>query len=132
MRNNRWIVLLVGLLAIGLLAAGCGDDDDSSSSTPTTSEEATTEEATTEDSGDSGDVEVEEVDADAFYDACTEAAAGTPGEATAETACAQARDALEQCSEDAAASGNAEVAQAAIEACQAAADEAVEQFEALG
>ncbi len=28
MRNSKWILALVGLLACGLIAAGCGDDDD--------------------------------------------------------------------------------------------------------
>ena len=36
MRKNHLILLVVGVFAVGLLAAGCGSDDDSSSTTEAT------------------------------------------------------------------------------------------------
>jgi hypothetical protein len=43
--------LLVALLALGFVVAGCGDDDNDSSSNDTTTEQATTQDTTTTDSG---------------------------------------------------------------------------------
>jgi hypothetical protein len=101
MRNSKWILALVGLLACGLIAMGCGDDDEDSGSS-----DATTEESSSESSSDSA------VDVDEFLSSCEETVEGTPDQAEA--------------------SGNEDAAEAAIETCQAAADEAVKQFEALG
>ena len=105
MRNGKWLVLMAAVLACGLIAAGCGDDDDSSSTVATPTEESTTEESTTadetttEESDDSGDSTASTPDD--IYNACMDVIEGTPAEAAGETACAQARDAFEQCAQQA-------------------------------
>ena len=123
MRNSKWILALVGLLACGLIAAGCGDDDEDSSSSSSSSE-----------------VELGVERGHEFglggrrrrvLSSCEETVEGTPGAETAIAACEDAADALEQCAEQAEASGNEDAAETAIAACQAAADEAVKQFESL-
>jgi hypothetical protein len=48
---KRLTTLLVALLALGFVVAGCGDDDDDSSSNDTTTEQATTQDTSTTDSG---------------------------------------------------------------------------------
>ena len=126
MRNSKWILALVGLLACGLIAMGCGDDEDSGSS------DATTEESSEDSSADSGSDSDSAVDVDEFLSSCEETVEGTPGADAAIAACEEAADALEQCADQAEASGDSEVAETAIEQCQAAADAAVKQFEALG
>ena len=130
MRNSRWIMVLMGLLACGLIAAGCGDDDDDSSSDePATEEEsgATGESDSTD--TDSGDATV---DVDEFLSSCEETVEGTPGAETAIAACEDAADALEECATTANESGDEELAADAIALCQQAADDAVKQFESLG
>jgi hypothetical protein len=130
MWNSKWIMVLMGLLACGLIAAGCGDDDDDSSSDePATEEEsgATGESGSTD--TDSGDATV---DVDEFLSSCEETVEGTPGAETAIAACEDAADALEECAATANESGDEELAAEAIALCQKAADDAVKQFEALG
>jgi hypothetical protein len=129
MRNSKWILALVGLLACGLIAVGCGDDDDdaSSSDEPATEETGATGETDTDTDAGAGTVDVDE-----FLSSCEETVEGTPGAETAIAACEDAADALEQCAEEANESGDEELAETAIEACQQAADDAVKQFEALG
>jgi hypothetical protein len=129
MRNNKWILVLVGLLACGLIAAGCGDDEDDSSGETTTVESGATGES---DSTDTDAALGGTVDVDEFLSSCEETVEGTPGAETAIAACEDAADALEQCAEEANESGDEELAEAAIEACQSAADQAVKQFESLG
>jgi hypothetical protein len=131
MRTNRWILLLAcGLLACGLLAAGCGDDNSTSTTPAATTDSSSSADATSSDStsADSGGG----VDTDAFYSACTDAAAGTPAENTATTVCGQARDALESCASQAEANGDDTAVAAAEDICQQAADKAVESFKAAG
>ena len=129
MRKNVWILAITGVLALGLLAAGCGDDDDSST---TVSVDDTA--ASTTVSGDDTSVTAEDtsstsdsggVDTDEFLNECNNAVAGTPAEAAGESACQQAADALEQCA-------GAANDDAAIAICQKAADEAVKQLQAAG
>jgi len=120
MRNSKWILALVGLLACGLIAVGCGDDDDDSGSSDATTEESS------DTSSDSA------VDVDEFLSSCEEAVEGTPGADAAIAACEEAADQLENCAKTAEESGDSEIAETAIEQCQAAADAAVKQFEALG
>ena len=129
MRNGKWILALVGLLACGLIAVGCGDDDESSSETTTTEETGAT--------GDTGSADTDTVsggtvDVSEFLSSCEETVEGSPGAETAIAACEDAADALEQCAEEANESGDEELAEAAIDACQQAADDAVKQFESLG
>jgi len=132
MRNSRWILMLVGLLACGLIAAGCGDDeDDSSSDEPATEEESgATGETGSTDTDTS--TEAATVDVDEFLSSCEETVEGSPGADTAIAACEDAADALEECAATANESGDEELAAEAIEVCQRAADDAVKQFEALG
>jgi len=131
MRNSKWILALVGLLACGLIAVGCGDDDDdaSSSDEPAAEETGATGETDTDTATDAG---AGTVDVDEFLSSCEETVEGTPGAETAIAACEDAADALEQCAEEANESGDEALAETAIEACQQAADDAVKQFEALG
>lgn len=137
MRNNRWIVLLVGLLACGLLAAGCGDDDESTTTPAATeetaaedttaaddTEESTTEE-TTEDTGDTG------ATPDDVYNACVDVIEGTAAEEAALPSCEQARNAFEQCLQQAEAAGG-DAADAALGICQQAADQAITTLESAG
>ncbi len=131
MENSKWFLMLIGVLACGLIAAGCGDDDDDSSSSdePATEEEsgATGESGSTDTSSGATAVDVDE-----FLSSCEETVEGTPGADTAIAACEDAADALENCAEVANESGDEEVAEAAIATCQKAADDAVKQFESLG
>lgn len=117
MRKSTWLLLVVGVFAVGVLATGCGGDDSTSSETavtaPTTDTAATSEDT----SSDSG------VDTEEFLAKCQDAVAGTPAEEAGNQICQQAADALEQCA------GQAND-DAAIEICQQAADEAVKQLEA--
>jgi len=129
MRKNVWILLVVGLLALGGIAvAGCGSDDDTSTtvSVEDTDAETTTEgtdttvtsDTTTDDSGD--------IDTSGFLDECKSKAEGTAAEAAASTICEQAAGAFEKCAQQA--DGN----QSIIDACQAVADKAVEQLQSAG
>ena len=122
MRKNVWILAITGVLALGLLAAGCGSDDDS-----TTSVSVDDTAASTTVSGDDTSVTSDSggVDTDAFLNECNDAVAGTPAEAAGQSACQQAADALEQCA-------GAANDDAAIAICQKAADEAVKQLQAAG
>src|SRR6478672_9341602 len=90
------ILAITGVLALGLLAAGCGSDDSSTTSVSaddtaasTTVSGSDTSVTATSDSGG--------VDTDAFLNECNDAVAGTPAEAAGQSACQQAANALEQC-----------------------------------
>ena len=137
MRNHRWIVLLVGLLACGLLAAGCGDDDESTT-TPAAIEETTAEETTAAD--DTAETTTEETTTDSedvagatpddVYNACVDVIEGTAAEEAAMPSCEQARDAFEQCLSRP--RPPATPADAALGICQDAADQAIKTLEAAG
>lgn len=117
------ILFVIGLLSIGALAvAGCGDDDSTSDTTATVeSTEATTDATVTEGDAAGG------ASPDDVYSDCTAAAEGTPAESTAETACGQARDAFQECI-DQAATLDGDAKEQALAACQSAADQAIEQL----
>lgn len=118
MHGKAVTMFVVGLLAIGGLAvAGCGGDD----STDATATTATTDTAVTE-----GDA-AEGASPDDVYNDCTAAIEGTPAEATGEAACGQARDALQKCI-DKAATLDGDAKEQALQLCQAAADQAIEQL----
>ena len=55
---------------------------------------------------------------------------GTPAESAGQTACEQARDAFEQCATQAEATPEGEGRDLAIQACQAAAEQATEALQA--
>jgi hypothetical protein len=136
MRKNLWILAVVGVLACGAIAAGCGGDDDTASTTEvtvedtdastTTSGDDTTVTATDSTSSDSGGATADDV-----YDACVDAIEGTPAESAGQSSCEQARTAFEQCTKQAEAAGG-DAAETALGICQQAADEAVKQLEAAG
>jgi hypothetical protein len=128
---SRLTALFALVLAAGLIAAGCGDDDDDSSSDEPATEETSdtsSDDTETEDT----DSDAASVDVDEFLSTCEETVEGTPGADTAIAACEDAADALEQCADQANASGDENLAAEAIALCQKAADDAVKQFEALG
>jgi hypothetical protein len=122
------ILAIAGVLALGLLAAGCGSDDSS-----TTSVSVDDTAASTTVSGDDTSVTADDtssdssggVDTEAFLSECNDAVAGTPAEAAGQSACQQAADALEQCA-------GAANDDSSIAICQKAADEAVKQLQAAG
>lgn len=118
MRREAVTMFVVGLLAIGGLAvAGCGGDD----STDATATTATTDTSVTEGDAAGG------ASPDDVYNECTAAIEGTPAEATGEAACGQARDALQQCI-DQAATLDGDAKEQALKLCEAAADQAIEQL----
>ncbi len=131
MRKNAWILLVVGVLAVGVLAAGCGGSDDTST-TDVTVEDS---DASTTVSGDETSMSTDDssgsASADDVYNACIDAISGTPAEAAGETACAQARDAFEQCATQAESAGG-DAGQTALGICQQAADQAVKSLQAAG
>jgi hypothetical protein len=138
MRSKNLLFLLAVVLTSGLIAAGCGDDDSTTStaaettateSTASEDTDATTEESTTTDS-DSGS---SDIDSEGVYNACIDVISGTAAEAAGETACAQARDAFEQCAQQAESLPEDNSARDdAIAICQDAADQAVKSLEAAG
>jgi hypothetical protein len=121
--RTKWILALSALLAVGLIAAGCGDDDDSSDSTTTTSTAEDTS-GSSDSSDSSGGATAEDV-----YTACQDAIAGTPAESAGEAGCAAARDAFEQCATQAENLDSA-AKETAIKACQDTADAAVKALQA--
>ena len=139
MRNAKWLALMVALLTCGLIAAGCGDDEDSSSTVATPTEETTTEDSTTEDATaeettteESDDSESTDSSPDDVYNACIDVIEGTAAEAAGQSACEQARDAFEQCAQQADAIGDDSARDLAVQACQNAADQSVAALEAAG
>jgi hypothetical protein len=142
MRELKIVAVLLAVLAIGMVATGCGDDDESSDTTTpaaateettaedTTSEDTTTEEetTTTEDSDDSGG----EASAEDIYNACIDLIEGTPAEDVGQASCEQARTAFENCAEQAEAVGNSNAQELAVRACQQAADQTLATLEASG
>ena len=135
MRKNVWILLIVGVFALGLVAAGCGSSDDSSSTEVTVD----SSDASTTVSGDETDVTAEDTStssdsgatADDVYNACIDAIDGTAAEAAGQTACEQARDAFDQCAKQAEAAGG-DAADTALGICQQAADQAVKSLQSAG
>lgn len=136
MRKQVWILLIAGVFACGLLAAGCGDDDSSSTEVTVEDTDASTTvsdgdtSVTAEDTSTSSD-SGEAASADDVYNACVDAIEGTAAEAAGQTACEQARDAFEQCAEQAEAAGG-DAAETALGICQQAADQAVKSLQAAG
>jgi hypothetical protein len=119
------ILAITGVLALGLLAAGCGSDDDSSTTSVSVDDTAASTTVSGEDTSVTATSDSGGVDTDAFLNECNDAVAGTPAEAAGQSACQQAADALEQCA-------GAANDDAAIAICQKAADEAVKQLQAAG
>ena len=123
MRNLKWLAALVAVLGVGMLAAGCGGDDDTttvtsgSDTTAATTTEDTT--STSEDTGTSGSTP------DDVYNACIDVIEGTPAEEASKPACEQARDAFQQCIDQANAAGG-DAGDTAAQLCQDAADQTID------
>jgi hypothetical protein len=132
MRQQKWLAALAAVLAVGLLAAGCGGDDDETTAATDTAATTTTEDATTtedeatasEDSGSDG------ATPDDVYDACIDAVEGTPAESSGQQFCEQARNAFEQCQAQAEDLPSGSGRDTAIQACQDAADQTVAGLQA--
>jgi hypothetical protein len=132
-RNGKFLVLLVvGLLACGAFAVGCGDDDDSTSTAATPTDTSTTSDDSGDDTSTTSDDSGDSSTPDDVYNACLDVIKGTPAEAAGETACAQARDAFEQCASQADSIDDAGAHDTAVAACQDAADQAVAALQAAG
>jgi hypothetical protein len=122
MRQQKWLAALAAVLAVGLLAAGCGGDDETTTvPAATTTEDETT---TSEDSGSEGSTP------DDVYGACIDAVEGTPAEASGQQFCEQARNAFEQCQAQAEDLPSGSARDTAIQACQDAADQTVAGLQA--
>ena len=121
MRNVKWLALLSAVLAFGLIAAGCGGDDDDTTSAAATTEATTSAEDT---STESTTEEVSGSTPDDVYQACLDVISGTAAEAAGQAGCEQARDAFQQCIDQAEATGG-NAGDSAAQLCQDAADQAI-------
>ena len=122
MRNYQWLLAGLALVTAGLIA-GCGGSSSSSSTTgavtgtvsgPNGSATATV--STTSASGQATPTDV--------YNACLDAIKGTSAESAGQQACAQARDAFEQCITQAGNAPEGTARDTALKACQTAANKA--------
>ena len=125
MKNYVWLSACLALVG-GALVAGCGGGSDTSTSAPATT--ATGSAATTTDSTTtteaSGDATPEDV-----YNACLDALEDVGNEQVVQQGCANARDAFEQCSTQASNAPEGSAREAALKACQDAANQTVAGLE---
>ncbi len=119
MKQYKWLYACLALLAAGLIA-GCGGGGDTTS--VTVSEGAPTTSTSTDTSG--------QASPDDVYQACLDAVQGTAAESAGQTACAQARDAFEQCTTQASNAPEGSARDAALKACQRAANKATDALNA--
>jgi hypothetical protein len=132
MRSVKRLAALAAVLALGLVASGCGGGDDTTTvsvgdETTTTSTEATTTGESTSTTADSTSGSTP----DDVYNACLDAIEGTPVEESTKPACAQARDAFQQCIDQANAAGGS-AGDTAAQLCQSAADQTIDGLKAAG
>jgi len=128
MKNYMWLSACLALVAAALVA-GCGGGGSSSTSAPattatgsaSTSSSSTTEATTTEASGDSTPEDV--------YNACIDALSDVGNDQVVQQGCSQARDAFEQCSTQASNAPEGSAREAALKACQHAANQTVAGLE---
>ena len=119
MHNRKWLPAFIALLAVALLGlAGCGGGDDTTTTTPAAGDTATTTGAS------------EGATPDDVYQACLDALEGTAAEGASESACAQTRDAFEECTTQASNAPEGTARDAALQACQDAADRATDALNA--
>jgi DNA-binding FadR family transcriptional regulator len=116
MKDHKWLLACLALLAGGLVAGCGGGGDTTTAPSATAAGETTTTSTATEASGSASPDDV--------YQACLDAVEGTAAEAAAQKACANARDAFEQCTTQASNAPEGEARDAALKACQEAADKA--------
>jgi hypothetical protein len=111
MKSYKWLAACLALLAAGLVA-GCGGGG----TTTITAGETATGSTSTAASG--------QASPDDVYQACLDAVQGTAAEQAGQSACAKARDAFEQCTTQASNAPEGSARDAALKACQKAADKA--------
>jgi hypothetical protein len=115
MKSYKWLAACVALLAAALVA-GCGGGG---TTTVTAGGEATT--GSTSTTAVSGQASPDDV-----YQACLDAVQGTAAEQAGQSACAKARDAFEQCTTQASNAPEGTARDAALKACQKAANKATD------
>ena len=120
MRNYKWLLACFALVA-AVLIAGCGGSSSTTGAVTATVSgpnggSATATATTTSASGQATPTDV--------YNACLDAIKGTAAESAGQTACAQARDAFEQCTTQAANAPEGTARDQALKACQDAANKA--------
>ena len=120
MRNYQWLLAGLALVAAGLIA-GCGG---SSSSTSTGEVTGTVSGPNGSATGTVTTTSVSGATPDDVYNACLDAIKGTAAESAGQSACAQARDAFEQCTTQAANQPEGAARDTALKACQTAANKA--------
>ena len=117
MTNHKWSLACLALAA-GVLIAGCGSSGGGTATVTTTAAGGTgTTTTSTEASG--------QATPDAVYQACLNAVKGTAAESAGQNACANARDAFEQCTTQASNAPAGTARDTALKACQAAANKTV-------
>ncbi|TMK72021.1 MAG: hypothetical protein E6G49_07745 [Actinobacteria bacterium] len=114
--NHVWLCACVALVAAGVLG-GCGGGDASTS----TSVGGTVPAGTTGVAG---------ANPEAVYQACLDALGGAVSQGRADNACAQVRDAFQQCATAASNAPEGSARDAAVKACQKEADMATSQLQA--
>jgi hypothetical protein len=114
MKDHKWLVGCLALVVAGMIA-GCGGGDNGATATITSGSGETSTTSTEAVSG---------ATPDDVYQACLDAVSGTAAESAGQTACANARDAFEQCTTEASNAPEGAARDAALKACQEAADKA--------
>lgn len=110
-------------LVVAGLVAGCGGGDSTTAATSASDTGATTTPTSTSTEA-SGQASPEDV-----YNACLDAIQGTAAEQAGQTACAQARDAFEQCTTQASNAPEGSARDQALQACQDAANKATDALQ---
>jgi ABC-type phosphate transport system substrate-binding protein len=116
MKDHKRLLACLALVAAGLVAGCGGGDDTATAPTATAAGDTSTTSTATEASG--------SATPDDVYQACLDAVEGTAAESAGQKACANARDAFEQCTTQASNAPEGEARDAALKACQEAADKA--------
>jgi hypothetical protein len=119
MKNFIWLSACVAILAAALVA-GCGGGD--SGTTPTSASDVTVTTSTAAPT--SGDSTPDDV-----YNACLDALKDVSNQQVVQQGCASARDAFEQCSTQASNAPEGSARDAALKACQEAANKTVAGLE---
>ncbi len=118
MRNFKWLLACFALLAAGLIA-GCGGSSSTTGAVTVSGPSGGSATVTTTSA--SGNATPDDV-----YNACLDAIQGTAGESAGQQACAQARDAFEQCTTQASKAPEGTARDQALKACQTAANQATD------
>jgi 5-deoxy-D-glucuronate isomerase len=114
MKYQKWLFACLAVVAAGLIA-GCGGGDDTTSAPTATAAGETA----------SGDATPDDV-----YQACVDGLQRVASESTVQTACGQVRDAFEQCATQASNAPEGSAREAALNACQDAANKATDALNA--